>query len=471
MASIVSDPNGTKRILFVAPDGKRRTIRSGKVDRRTAEAVARHVEALLASRISGQPIPRETACWLGTVGEKLKQRLAAVGLIDAPARVLLGQFLTEYVLNRKDVKASTLEVWQQPARNLTEFFGADKPIRDITPGEAEQFAQWLRTQNLASATVAKRLSFARTFFHVARKHRLIDENQFCEVKIPPANVTARQRFIDRDTVQRLLDAAPPVWRTIIALVRYGGLRCPSEVLSLEWRHIDWARGRCLVPSPKTERYDGKGHRVIPLFPELREYLEVAFELAEPGDPYVVGGQVGRTYREAATRKVGHWRSVNLRTTFEKLIRKAGLEPWPRLFHNLRSSRETELLEAYPVPVVAQWMGHDPKVSLKHYAQITDEHFERASQSGAKSGALVAQNPAQQPHAGDGTDVRVDTLDAVPDGGYAELCDSCPNSANMSSGAGGIRTLGTGLPYTAFPVLPLQPLEHRSENALFWSPSR
>ena len=87
---------------------------------------------------------------------------------------------------------------------------------------------------------------------------MIDENPFSEVKIPTANVSARQRFIGRDSVQKLFGVANPTWRTIIALARFGGLRCPSEVLSLEWRHVDWERGRVAVPSPKTDRYDGKG---------------------------------------------------------------------------------------------------------------------------------------------------------------------------------------------------------------------
>ena len=39
MASIVNDPNGRKRILFVAPDGKRKTIRLGKIDRKSAESI------------------------------------------------------------------------------------------------------------------------------------------------------------------------------------------------------------------------------------------------------------------------------------------------------------------------------------------------------------------------------------------------------------------------------------------------
>ncbi|GIW78813.1 MAG: hypothetical protein KatS3mg105_0620 [Gemmatales bacterium] len=119
-------------------------------------------------------------------------------MIDVPKQAILGEFLRSHVLSRPDVKPATLEVWQQPCRNLIEFFGEDKPLRDITPGDCDDFKAWLLTQGLAPATIAKRLSFARTFFHVARKHRFITENPFSEVKIPPANVSSRQSFIDRD---------------------------------------------------------------------------------------------------------------------------------------------------------------------------------------------------------------------------------------------------------------------------------
>ena len=36
----------------------------------------------------------------------------------------------------------------------------------------------------------------------------------------------------------ILEACPDQeWRTLFALVRYGGLRCPSEVLKLKWSDI------------------------------------------------------------------------------------------------------------------------------------------------------------------------------------------------------------------------------------------
>ncbi len=40
---------------------------------------------------------------------------------------------------RKDVKPSTLTVWGHTQRNLNEFFGETKPLREITSGDAEEW--------------------------------------------------------------------------------------------------------------------------------------------------------------------------------------------------------------------------------------------------------------------------------------------------------------------------------------------
>ncbi|MBY0375039.1 MAG: site-specific integrase [Bryobacteraceae bacterium] len=288
---------------------------------------------------------------------------------------------------------------------------------------------------------SKRLSFARTFLHVARKHTLIDENPFSEVKIPTANVSLRQRFIDRDMVQKLLDAANPTWRAIIALARFGGLRCPSEVLSLvAARRLGSRAGYGPLAQDRPLRRQGKSHYpVVPRVAEapgcgstwLRKHLEEAFELAEPGQTHVIGDN----HLAKAPRPTG-WKSCNLRTTFGKLIKRAGLEAWPRLFHNLRSSRETELLEKFPVHVVALWMGHDAKVSLKHYAQTTDEHFERGSRA-AESDALALQNAVQRPAAGSCGESQSDRVNGDGVATCATPCDTSQLHAPTFSGEGGI----------------------------------
>src|SRR5947207_15567176 len=101
MASVVNDPNGRRRILFVVPDGSRKTVRLGKIDRKSAEAIARHVEALLASKIGGQPVPRDTAVWLAGIGATLRNKLAAVGLIEAERRQTVGQYVAEWLDAKK----------------------------------------------------------------------------------------------------------------------------------------------------------------------------------------------------------------------------------------------------------------------------------------------------------------------------------------------------------------------------------
>jgi len=167
---------------------------------------------------------------------------------------------------------------------------------------------------------------------MARKRKLIDSNPFAEVTAKATARQDRQYFVTREETEQLLTVCNPAWRLIVALARYGGLRCPSEVLSLRWSGIDWDAGRIVVESPKTAHHPGKGCRVIPLFPELRPILVEAFELAPEGAEYVVGGD----YRQSALTPSG-WRNCNLRTHFERLVKRAGLKPWLRLFHNLREA--------------------------------------------------------------------------------------------------------------------------------------
>jgi len=162
---------------------------------------------------------------------------------------------------------------------------------------------------------------------------------------------------------------------------------------LRWEQVDFSANRMTVPSPKTEHLEGKSYRVVPIFAQLRQYLEDAYELASVGEVYVVHGSQANGYREAVKGEAS-WGGCNMRETFEKLIRRAGLEAWPRLFHNLRASCETDLMQNHPIHVVTAWIGNTPKIALGHYLQTLDGDFEKAVKGGAESGARAAQNPAQ-----------------------------------------------------------------------------
>gem|GEM_PF-6810243 len=91
--------------------------------------------------------------------------------------------------------------------------------------------------------------------------------------------------------------------------------------------------------------------------------------------------------------------MNLRTTFTKIVARAGCKPWPRLFQNLRASCETDWVEKHPAHECAAWLGHSPAIAAAHYLQARNHHFEAVVNAGrksdAESDAATAQNATQQ----------------------------------------------------------------------------
>ena len=61
MASVCKDGNGRRRIQYQDLNGKRPSIHLGKMDERTANAIAGHVDELVEARRSGRPVRKETA--------------------------------------------------------------------------------------------------------------------------------------------------------------------------------------------------------------------------------------------------------------------------------------------------------------------------------------------------------------------------------------------------------------------------
>jgi len=402
MASVVKDPNGFKRVIFKGSDCKRHPIRLGKCSEKFAITVAGHVEEIVNAAIRSLPVARLTAEWLAGLSPEMEKKLVRVGLIhprDSAKEITLGEFLDGYLARRSDVKAGTGVFYGHTKRNLIEVFGADRTLASITPADADDFRRRLQTQaepantptssekaprKLAAATVARRCSLARTFFKDAVRRKLIAENPFDDVVGGPSHNPERQHFIDHATINKVLEIAPSAeWKLLIAMSRFGGLRVPSEPCSMKWRDIDWSGNRMTVHSPKTEHHVGKATRLVPIFSELRPYLDEVFAAASKQFEQTVNLDdwiLPAFRREAA--QAGDWRSVNLRTQFEKIIKRAGVTPWPRLWHNLRASRQTELEEQFPSHVVCAWLGNSEAVARKHYLQVRESDFQKAAHKAA-----------------------------------------------------------------------------------------
>lgn len=395
MASLISEVRSGRtlyRIQFQNASKQRRYVRLAGVSKKDAEGIRRRIEALNSCRISGQPLAPDLAAWTAGLGDDLHGKLVTVGLLEPrqkQERWTLGAFVDEYIASRADVEDRTHINWRMTRHKLTDYFGEDRDLLSITEADAFEWRQHL-AKTYASATLANHVKFAKAFFKHAMRKRIIAQNPFAELKGAATHNSERHAFISHETILQAIEACPDAqWRLILALCRFGGLRCPSEVLSLRWCDVDWEAKRLTVISPKT-RKQGKGFRVVPLFPELEPYLADAFECAEEESVYCV-----TRYRS---------QDVNLRTQLLKILRRAGVEPWERLFQNLRSSRETELANEFPLHVVTAWLGNTPRVADKHYLQVTADHYAQAvarvelqvepkvSESGSRRSQPLSENP-------------------------------------------------------------------------------
>jgi site-specific recombinase XerD len=395
MASISKEKTGY-RVQFYDGAGERKGLRLAKATRRQAEQIAIHVEHLNAAQISRGPIPAETARWLAEAEPKLLTKLSNAGLtsISAEAKTpaTLAIFVDSYIAKREKSQAPrTILNWRQARESLVAYFGADKPLADVTVADAEDWRRWLATEcqsqsragasnarrrdvgpskGLAPNTYNRRCGFARQFFANAVDARLIADNPFAKMRRlgVKANKT-RDHIVSREDADKIMAVLGSTkWRLIFALARYGGLRCPCEYKPLFWSDVRWAENRIRINSPKT------GERFIPIFPELRPELEAA--LAEAGDAALDD--------PAGTPVIRHPRasSWNFATDLKELIELAGVTPWSKPFQNLRLTRANELAQSFPLHVVCEWIGHSRQVAQEHYLRASNADFAKAAESGA-----------------------------------------------------------------------------------------
>ena len=400
MANLKYDSdNRTGIIQFTNRDDDRKTFRLSNVSKTTADRFYVHISHLNEARRTNSTVRGETIEFLNSLGKRDYKRLVKLNLVeprepdeDEKQPTTLGEWLDRFEqMKANDWKPASKVVFGHTRRNLLDCFAADTPLRDITVLDAENFERHLKNEKLARATMGKRCSIARAVFDAARKHRLIDTNVFkdANISVVVRGNSSRQAFIKRDDIDRVSKACPDAeWRLLVGLARFGGLRIPSEALSLKWQHVNWEQNELFIPSPKTEHHEGHESRLIPLFPELRVLLQEAFEQAPDGTEWVIS-----RHRSKALSGSVNWQGINLRTQFEKIIKRSGVKPWPRLWVNLRSSRATELLDDHPPHVVNKWLGHSERVANEHYRQTTQEHFDRAVKGNPKSKPCSALLPA------------------------------------------------------------------------------
>ncbi|MEM7627189.1 MAG: tyrosine-type recombinase/integrase [Planctomycetota bacterium] len=345
-------------------DGRRRSLRLGKVGEDHARSVKVRVDQLHTCKLSGQPMSRDLALWVGGLDDELHGKLAKLELITPRRSAALAEVFQAFLDSKSDNKPGTHNVYRAVRNDLLAFFGPNRDIRTIGTGDADRYYAWMdHTRKLARATRGKRVRIIKQIWRMARRDGLVDELAFDHLSGATPSNPQRREYVPRETVQRVIEACPDAtWRLLVALARFGGLRMPSEPSRLTWEDVHWDRKRIVVTASKTEHLAHGGIREVPIFPEIEPHLRDAFELAEPGQ----------------TRMFPQLNSAsNLRTQLRRFQRRAGVATWQKDFQNLRASCETDLMATDPIHVAAAILGNSPKVALEHYAIVRSEDLDRA----------------------------------------------------------------------------------------------
>lgn len=317
--------------------GKKEIIRYAGPDRRTAEEV--RADTL-------RKIRREEL-----LGER---SIATVSLREfEPA-----------LLRHLEAKHSSTTVASDRGRlkKVLEWFGS-KPMKDIGPGEVQDFLTHLRTdEGLTVATLNRYAAVLSVAFKLAQAKAYASQN--------PVRGLERGReqqrpipYVSRADVDRLVEAAPDKrFGALLRVLADTGIR-RSEALALEWRDVHLARRRIVVRQSKN-----RGTREIDLTGEAMRALR---NLSEERKAIPLKGP-DLVWAECATKGPD---AVSSR--FRTVARRAGLAGL-RL-HDLRHGYCSRLAQAgVPLPTIMALAGHTAWATTQRYASHIPEGATRAA---------------------------------------------------------------------------------------------
>ncbi len=304
------------------------------------------------------------AATLGKISKTRAKEIYAKAKVDAregryefPAKTdkpFLRDFADEYFAYYKaNRRASSVERHQTSWVALQPVF-ANKRLSDITPLDLERYRRNRQKIGKSDVTIHRELAMMRNLYSMAMKWGKAEKNPVKEVKLAKEN-NQRIRYLTHEEEERLLTACKAPLKPVVITAIHTGFR-KSELLSLTWDDVDFARGAVTVKAGYAKNGES---RSIP----MNDVLKHTLELSKTFEGAVFRNRNGKPYK-----------SVN--TAFKNAVRRAEIEDFT--FHDLRHTFASRLvMGGVDLPTVKELMGHkDIKMTLR-YAHLSDDHKQKA----------------------------------------------------------------------------------------------
>jgi site-specific recombinase XerD len=201
----------------------------------------------------------------------------------------------------------------------------------------------------------------RSAFQTAIRWKLITENPFAKVAKPKTK-EINPVYLSSEDFPALINAIRDQdFRELVITALLTGMRL-SELASLEWSDIDFARKVAFVQNKKAFTTKSKGNRIIPISDTLLPVLSNRLSKAKSETPFVFhlnGAMLTKNY---------------ISKTFKKYVKLTTLDQ--RLhFHSLRHSFASNLVKSgASLYEVQKLLGHSSSSTTQIYSHLQPEQL-------------------------------------------------------------------------------------------------
>jgi integrase len=273
---------------------------------------------------------------------------------------------------KTNARKSLRDVRGKITMHLLPFFGERRRMVSIGTPEIPRFIAERQTAGAKPAEINRELAALRRSFNLAlQAGRLITRPHFPMLK----ERNTRRGFLDRDQIDRICAALEATETAkderkragaLANVVRFAfatGWRTTSEVLPLEWRHVDWKGRSVRLDAHTTKNDEGRS------FPFTADLEKILTEQLAIHEKLKAAGTICPFVFHRNRERIGYFRSA-----WWNACKAAGCPD--ALVHDMRRSAVRTFERAgVPRSVAMSIVGHKTESIYRRYA-IVDETMQR-----------------------------------------------------------------------------------------------
>ena len=309
--------------------------------------------------------------WNKPDGKRVRHQLAARTRAEAEAEAIdvyrrqhftesqsgmnVAAIWAEYV---KDLGGKpTAKTMGYTGKAVLAHFGHYRPDQ-ITAELCRSYARARFDQGISQGSIHTELGHLRSSMTFAERSRIIDAAPHIE---RPAKPTPKERFLTKDEIARLIDAADSPHIALAIHVLFGTAARVGAVLDLTWDRVDLNRG--VINLRMDDARTRKGRAIVPINRGLRAALQTAKDAALSDHVVEWAGQP----------------VASIRKGFEGAVRRSGLKDVT--LHTIRHSAAVAMVAGgIPIIQVAQYLGHsNTTITYSTYGRFAPDHLTEAAE--------------------------------------------------------------------------------------------